>query len=136
MTVFFFKLAKVTFYPIYSSSRSWLLIPNTTKNLSLPLLWFVSAQQAPLPVLDNYSQTRPGISLCTLPILSTRQGPLPGQLAHWRHRTVTYDPGLVNPEFFLEASQSAGALDSWQLRLMRYEKKKEKNHNRLNPLNN
>ena len=32
--------------------------------LSLLLLWFVSAQQAPLPVPPNHSQTRPRLSLC------------------------------------------------------------------------
>ena len=44
--------------------------------------------------------------------VSARQGPLPGQLAQCRHRTVTPDPGLVNPESFMEASRSAGALRS------------------------
>ena len=38
-----------------------------------------------------------------------KQGPLPGQVAVCRHRTVTPNPVLVNPESFMEASQSAGA---------------------------
>ena len=39
----------------------------------LLMLWFVSAQHAPLPVPANHSQTRPGIFRCCLPLL-----PLPG----------------------------------------------------------
>ena len=65
--------------------------PNRTGNLSLLLLWLVSAQQAPLPVPANHSQTRPGISLCSLPILS-----LPGRglfPVSW-HNT---DTGLLHP---------------------------------------
>ena len=58
----------------WASSWSCSFNPNRTGNLSLLLLWFVSAQQAPLPVPANHSQTRPGISLCSLPILS-----LPGR---------------------------------------------------------
>ena len=68
------KLSKVNFHPFYSSSWSCSFNPNRTGNLSLLLLWFVSAQQAPLPVPADHSQTRPGISLCSLPILS-----LPGR---------------------------------------------------------
>ena len=48
--------------------------------------------------------------LCSLPILSAKQWPLPRQLAQCRHRTVRPDPGLLNPESFMEASRSAGAL--------------------------
>ena len=44
------------------------------QDLCLLLLSIVSAQQAPLPVPANHSQTRLGISLCSLPILS-----LPGR---------------------------------------------------------
>ena len=42
--------------------------------------------------------------------VSARQGPLPGHLAQSRHRTVTPDPGLLNPEYIMEPSRSAGAL--------------------------
>ena len=51
------------------------------------------------------------MNLPLLPALTVyaRQGPLPGQLAHCRHMTVTPDPGLVNPEYFMEASRSTGA---------------------------
>ena len=106
-----FKIVYSDFSSIYYSSGSCSLNPNMIGNLSLLLLWFVSAQQAPLPVPANHSQTRPGISLCSLPYtVSARQGPLPGQLALCRHRTVTPGPGLVNPESFMEASPSTWAI--------------------------
>ena len=50
------------------------------------------------------------LSLLPAHTVSARQGPLPGQKAQCRYKTVTPDPGLVNPESFMEASQSAGAL--------------------------
>ena len=64
------KLSKVNFHLFYSSSWSCSFNPNRTGTLSLLLLWFVSAQQPPLPVPANHSQRRPGISLCFLPIMS------------------------------------------------------------------
>ena len=42
--------------------------------------------------------------------VSAKQGPLPGQVAVCRHRTVTPNPVLVNLESFMETSLSAGAL--------------------------
>ena len=70
----FSKLSKATFHSFYSSSWSSSFNPNRTRNLFLLLLWFVSAQQAPIHVPLNHSQTRPWISLCSLLILS-----LPGR---------------------------------------------------------
>ena len=44
-------------------------------------------------------------SLCDpCPYCVCQAQPLPDQLAQSRHRTVTSDPGLVNPESFMEAS--------------------------------
>ena len=48
--------------------------------------------------------------------VSARQGALSGQVAVCRHRTVTPNPVLVNPESFMEASRSAGALRSPNLK--------------------
>ena len=53
------------------------------------------------------------LSLLPAHTVSARQGPLPGQLVQCRQRTVTSDPGLVNPDSFMEASRSAGALCEW-----------------------
>ena len=50
------------------------------------------------------------LSLLPAQTVSAKQGPLPGQVGVCRHRTVTPNPVLVNPESFMEASQSAGAL--------------------------
>ena len=63
-----------------------------------------------LPLPLDHSWTRPGISLLQAQTVSAKQGPLPGQVAVCRHRTITHNPVLVNPESFMEASRSAGAL--------------------------
>ena len=44
--------------------------------------------------------------------VSAKQGPLPGQVAVWIHRTVTPNPGLLHPESVMETSRSARALQS------------------------
>ena len=64
-----FKVVRSDFSSVYSSSWSYSFNPNRIRNLSLLLLWFVSAQQAPLPVPFNHSQTRLRISPCSLLIL-------------------------------------------------------------------
>ena len=84
------QVSKIICYQFYSSSWSCSINTNRTGNLFLLLLWYVSAQQAPLPVPGNHSQTRPGISLCSLPILS-----LPGRglfLVSWHN----VDTGLLH----------------------------------------
>ena len=50
------------------------------------------------------------LSLLPAKTVSDKQGPLHGQVAVSRHRTFTPDPGLVNPESFMEDSRSAGVL--------------------------
>ena len=78
------------FHPFYCSSWSCSFNPNRTRNISLLLLWFVPAQQVPLPVPANHSQTKTrNPSLLPVNTVSARKGPLPGQFAQCRHRTVT-----------------------------------------------
>ena len=55
------------------------------------------------------------LSLLPSQNVSAKQGPLPGQVAVRRHRTVTPNPVLVNPESFMEASRSTGALGKEKL---------------------
>ena len=55
------------------------------------------------------SKTR-NLSLLPAHTVFARQGPLPGQLAQCILRTIPPNLGLVNPESFMEASWSAGAL--------------------------
>ena len=64
------QVSKIICNPFNSSSWSCSINTNRTGILSLLLLWFVSAQQAPLPVPANHFGTRLGISLCSLLILS------------------------------------------------------------------
>ena len=63
-----------------------------------------------LILLEPFPNKTRNISLLPTQTVSAKQGPLPGQVAVSRHRTVTPDPGLVNLECFMEASRSAGAL--------------------------
>ena len=76
-----YALAWVCLCPADPTSCSCSPFPNKTRNLSL------------LPAHTVYWQE-----------------PLPSQLAQCIHRTATPDPGLVNPESFMEASRFAGAL--------------------------
>ena len=73
----------------------------------------VFAQQAPLPVPVRpfLNQTR-NLSLLPAQTVSAMQWPLAVHVAVCRHRTVTPNPFLVNPESFMEASWFAGALDT------------------------
>ena len=48
--------------------------------------------------------------MLSAPTVSAKQGPLPGQVIVWRHRSVTPTSGLVNPESVMETLLSAGAL--------------------------
>ena len=99
------------FSSIYSSSRYCSTNPNTTGNFSLLSLQTVSAQQSPLPVpVKPFPDKTRNLSLLLAQTVSAKQGPLPGQVAVCRHRTVTPNPVPVNPESFMEASRSAGAL--------------------------
>ena len=58
------------------------------------------------PLQDKTRNT----SLLPALTVSAKQGPLPGQVAVWRHRTAPPNPGLVNPESFMETSRFTGAL--------------------------
>ena len=107
----FLKLSKVTCLPCYSSSWFCSINLNKTRNLSLLSLWTVSAQQAPLLVpvrtilkQDQESLAAPGPDcLCHAEASSWSDGSV---------QTVTPNPGLMNPETFMEDSRSAGALVS------------------------
>ena len=46
------------------------MFPNKTRNLSLLLLWTISARQGPVLGLTHSIRTGPGISLCSCPGLS------------------------------------------------------------------
>ena len=50
--------------------------------------------------------------------LSARPWALPGQLAKCRHRTVTPDPGILNPESVMEPSRFAGSLDERNFKIV------------------
>ena len=55
----------------------------------------------PCSCSNHYNKTR-NLSLFPAQTLFAKQGPLPGQVAVWIHRTVSPNPGLVNPESFME----------------------------------
>ena len=68
----------------------------------------------------KYSQKKTrNLSLLPAKTVAAKQGSLHGQVAVSRCRTVTPDPGLVNPESFMGASRSAGALDQFALKLVK-----------------
>ena len=101
----------MTFLPFYSSSWYCSINTNKTGNPSLLSLWTVSAQQAPLPVpvrnisiQDQESLSAPGPDCPCQARASSCSG---GRV---KHRTATPNPGLFNPESFMETSRSAGAL--------------------------
>ena len=74
-------------------------------------LWIVSARQALLPVPHCIISKQDQVSLSVpAKTVSAKKAPLPGQVAVCRHRTAKHNPNLVNPESFIEASLSAGAL--------------------------
>ena len=107
----FQKSSKVTFLPFYSSSWYCSINTNKTGNPSLLSLWTVSAQQAPLPVpvrnisiQDQESLSAPGPDCPCQARASSWSG---GRV---KHRTQTPNPGLVNPESFMETSRFTGAL--------------------------
>ena len=80
--------------------------------LSALSLWTVSAQQALLlvPVRTISKQDQQLFLMLLAQTVSAKQGPLPCQVVVCRHRTVPPNPSLVNPQSFMEASQSPGAL--------------------------
>ena len=107
------QIVKGDFSSKFSSSCYCSINPNRTGNFSLLSLQTVSAQQAPLPVpVKPFPNKTRNLSLLPDQTVSAKQGLLPGQVAVCRHRTVTPNPVLVNPESFMETSRSAGAL--WQ----------------------
>ena len=60
--------------------------------------------------LINPNKTR-HLSLLPAQTVSARQETRPGQMAQCRHRTGSSDPGLVNPEYFMEVSGSVHPLE-------------------------
>ena len=107
----FNKLLKVTFLP-------FIQVPNTAPSIqtrlgtslcSLSRLSVHRRPKLPVPVRPFPNKTR-NLSLLPFKTVSAMQGPFPGQVAVGRHRTVTPNPVLVNPESSMEASRSAGAL--------------------------
>ena len=100
------QIIKGNFSSISLSSQYCSINPNRTWNFSL-----LSAQQAPLSVpVRPFPKKSRNLSLLPAQTVSAKQGPLPGQVVVCRHRTVTPNPVLVNPESFMESSRSAGAL--------------------------
>ena len=124
------------FNEVLFSKKTRNLFQNKTSNPSLLPIWPVSASQGPVLCPAQSIQTGPGTSLCSFTGPSLPSSPhslfllepfqhqtrnlnllpaqtvssLPGLVAEWRHMTVTPNPGLVNPESFVETSRSAGAL--------------------------
>ena len=109
--LWFNKLSKVTFSP-------FIQVPNTAQSIrtglgtSLCSLSGLSLPSRPNSLFLLEPFTNKTRNLCLLPAqtVSAKHGPLPGQVVVCRHRTVTPNPDLVNPESFMETSRSAGDL--------------------------
>ena len=86
-----------------------------TSLCSLPGLYLPSGPHSLFLFEPFQHKTR---NLCLLPAQTVyaKEGPLPGQVAVLRHRTVPPNSGLVNPESFMETSQYSGALPAWTYR--------------------
>ena len=109
------QIGKGDFSSIYSSSRFAQSIW-TGPGSSLCSLSGLSLPSRPnsLFLLEPFTNKIKNLSLRPAQTVSTKHGPLPGQLAVCRHRTITPNPDLVNPESVMEASWSARAIN-WSL---------------------
>ena len=72
---------------------------------ALALVCLCPAGPTPFSCCPFLNKTK-HMSLLLAQTVSARQGPLPGQVAQCRHRTVTPHPGHVNPESFMEVPGS------------------------------
>ena len=66
---------------------------------------------------SNHNNKTRNLSLLPAQTVFAKQGPLPDQVAVWIHWTVSPNPGLVNPESFMETSWSARALEFGHLQI-------------------
>ena len=96
------------FIPVPDAAQSFQTGPETSL-CSLSGLSLLSRPHS-LFLLEPFPNQTRTLSLLPAHTVSGKQGPLPGQVPVFKHRTVTPNPGLVNPESFMVASQSAGAL--------------------------